>query len=148
MSTDIGCQVCAAGEADSLRKRDRKEVLASLEPGDIFHATSERAPSLICLVTGVSAESIFARNVTSQANMTFDRTTGAGLLMGEDIDCTIASCAPLPAVHHNAIISLDRRYRLLGLDYPDAIKLDEAEKAALLFIPDFYSSYPLAAASD
>jgi hypothetical protein len=45
--------------------KDRKTLLGKLAVGDVFHAESPKAPSLICLVVSVTETMIQARTVTS-----------------------------------------------------------------------------------
>jgi len=91
--------------------RDRKDQLARLVVGDIFHAkpSSPEGASLICLVVSVTESTIHARTVTHQMQTEFDRQTGEGVWGDDRIPCTIDSTAPLPVEIHNVMLGLDRK---------------------------------------
>lgn len=55
--------------------------------------------------------------------------------------CTIDSMEPLPVDIHNVILGLDRKLRLVR--DVERLKLNGAEKQALIFIDSYYSSNPL-----
>ena len=120
---------------------ERADAIEKLTVGDIFHAESPNGASLICLVTSVTKATILARTVTTQRNYEFDRQTGIAESGAERVPCTIDSVARLPAAMHDALLELDRRYRL-GSD-PDRFRLLEAEKRALVFVSSFYPENPL-----
>ena len=58
---------------------DRETALRSLTVGDVFHARSPNRASLVCLVTSVSDSTIYARRITTQDELEFDRQTGTKL---------------------------------------------------------------------
>ena len=87
--------------------RDRKDQLARLVVGDIFHANTPVGASLICLVVSVTESTIHARTVTTQMQTEFDRQTGEGVWGDDRIPCTIDSTAPLPVEVHNVLLGLD-----------------------------------------
>jgi len=113
---------------------ERERVLGNLTSGDIFHAEGPEFPSLICIVVSVSENQIEARTVTNQAVFHFDRRTGVS--MRRTSTCTIDSVIPLPIDIHNALLGLDRKFRLEHR--PDRHKLTDEEKEALIFVADFY----------
>ena len=123
--------------------RDRKDQLARLVVGDIFHAhpSSPEGASLICLVVSVTESTIHARTVTTQMQTEFDRQTGEGVWGDDRIPCTIDSTAPLPVEVHNVLLGLDRRSRLERI--PERFKLTDAENRALSFLTAHYASDPL-----
>jgi hypothetical protein len=124
---------------------DRKTLLARLAVGDIFHAVSPSAPSMICLITAMSEGTFEARTVTHQFHFTFDRQTGKGVPHREDprfdFECTIDSVSPLPVDIHNTLLGLDRKMRLAHDS--ESFKLDGAERQALIFVGRFYPEHPL-----
>jgi hypothetical protein len=123
--------------------RDRKDQLARLVVGDIFHAkpSSPEGASLICLVVSVTESTIHARTVTHQMQTEFDRQTGEGVWGDDRIPCTIDSTAPLPVEIHNVMLGLDRKNRLERL--PERVKPNDAEIQAILFLDAHYASDPL-----
>jgi hypothetical protein len=123
--------------------RDRKDQLARLVVGDIFHAhpSSPEGASLICLVVSVTESTIHARTVTTQMQTEFDRQTGEGVWGDDRIPCTIDSTAPLPVEVHNVMLGIDRKFRLERI--PERFKLNDAEIKAYLFLDAHYSSDPL-----
>jgi hypothetical protein len=118
--------------------KDRKTLLGKLAVGDVFHAESPKAPSLICLVVSVTETMILARTVTSGEHFEFDRQTGVAQWVDEATSCTIDSIAPLPVDIHNVILGLDRKFRLE--QDPRRARLSDAEKQALLYVGTHYSS--------
>jgi hypothetical protein len=136
---------------------DREALLRRLVVGDIFHArflpVDQPGPSLICLVTSVTESSIQARTVTTQFVFQFDVKTGEA----ESIDeraflrqkeekavCAIVSIAPLPVDIYNVMLGIDRKFRLESVDRnPERIKLNDAEKQALIFAASHYPENPL-----
>jgi hypothetical protein len=118
--------------------KDRKTLLGNLAVGDVFHAESPKAPNLICLVVSVTETTIQARTVTGGERFEFDRQTGVAQWVDEAVSCTIDSVAPLPVDIHNVILGLDRKLRL----EQDArrISFNDAEKKALIYLDEHYSS--------
>ena len=123
--------------------RDRKDQLARLVVGDIFHAhpSSPEGASLICLVVSVTETTNRATTVTTQMQTEFDRQTGEGVWGDDRVPCTIDSTAPLPVEVHNVMLGLDRKNRLERL--PERVKPNDAEIQALLFLDAHYASDPL-----
>ena len=119
---------------------DRKEVLANLVVGDIFHATSAKHSRLICLVTAVTDTVIHARTMTTQFLLKVDRQTGKGEVKGvtATIPCTIDSVTPLPVDIHSIMLGLDRKSRLERNEERE--KLTQDEIRALLFLDAHYES--------
>ena len=115
---------------------DRDGALRNLVVADIFHAESPNGASLICLVTEIDETTIYARTVTTQRQYFFDRRTGLGGAGGDQVVCAIDSIEPLPVEIHNAILGIDRKFRL-NFD-PKKLKLNDAEKKALIFVDEFY----------
>ncbi|AMM12941.1 hypothetical protein AX768_01235 [Burkholderia sp. PAMC 28687] len=136
---------------------DREGLLRSLVVGDIFHASfpSENpgGPSLVCLAEVVTDTSVQARTVTTQYRFRFSLKTGEAESIdeamlavrgGEEVVCTIDSVAPLPVDIHNVILGLDRKSRLERFDRnPERVKLNDAEKKAIMFISSYYPANPL-----
>ena len=58
---------------------DRETALRSLAMGDIFHGRSPNGASLVCLITSVNDSTIYARRITTQDDLKFDRRTGIEL---------------------------------------------------------------------
>jgi hypothetical protein len=84
-----------------MAENDCAAKLARLTVGDIFHARSANAPSLICLVTSTTATTIEARSVTMQIAIEFDRSTGVGKATDDLQESLIDSITPLPVDIHN-----------------------------------------------
>ena len=120
---------------------EREKALEKLTVGDIFHAESPSGASLICLVTSVTKDIIEARTVTTQLDFRFDRRTGVAKWGDKQVPCTVDSVAPLPAEVHDVMLEMDRKYRFE--QDPEKLKLNAAEKRALLFIGPYYASNPL-----
>ena len=118
--------------------RDHKALLGNLAVGDIFHADSPNGASLICLVVSVTESTIHARTVTTQTQLEFDRQTGVAVWGDDQVPCTIDSTAPLPLEVHNVMLGIDSKFRLEW--NPERLKLNDAEKQALLFVDAHYSS--------
>lgn len=120
---------------------DRKAALVNLAIGDIFHAESPNGASLICLVTSLTDTSIRARTVTTQLCLQFDRRTGIAEWGDQSVPCTIDSVAPLPADIHDIILGIDVKFR--SEHETEQLKLNDAEKRALLYVDSHYSSNQL-----
>lgn len=140
------CDACAGRLPD--RIRDRGQLQLNLAVGDIFHAVSSKAPSLVLLVVAVTDTKIDARNICTQDRLSFDRASGiAGgtderlLETDQPVTCTIDSVARLPVDMHNVLIGLDRRFRLEH-DW-ERIKLTDAEVRALSYVQRHYAANPL-----
>lgn len=119
---------------------DRETALNNLAVGDIFHAESPSAPSMICLVMAVTETRIKVRTVTHQLHLEFDRRTGVAEWASDErvLGAVVNSVAPLPVDIHNVMLGLDRKMRLE--QDPERIKLNDAEKRALVFVGSHYSS--------
>src|SRR5262249_502900 len=111
---------------------DRKTALDNLTVGGIFHAESPNGTSLICLIIAVTRTTIQARTVTTQKHLEFDRQTGVAEWGDEAVLSTVDSVAPLPVDIHNVILRIDRKFSLE--QEPERLKLNDAEKRALLFV--------------
>jgi hypothetical protein len=120
---------------------DRKTLLGRLAAGDIFHAEGPKAPSLIFLVVFVTETMIQSRTVTSGDCFESDRQTGVAQWDDEAALCTIDSVAPLPVDIHNEILGLDRKLRLE--QDTRRVRLNDAERQALIFVDRYYSANPL-----
>ena len=120
---------------------DRETSLRKLAVGDIFHGGCPDGGVLICLVTSVTKTTIRARSVPTQKNYQFDRRTGIEEDKDASVACAIDSIEPLPVDIHNVILGLDRKFRLVR--DVERLKLNDAEKQALIFIDSYYSSYSL-----
>jgi hypothetical protein len=116
---------------------DRRTALANLVVGDIFHARSPNGASLICLVLSVTETAIQARTVTTQRHLEFDRITGVAELRDGPTLCTIDSTAPLPVEIHNIMLGIDQKFRLE--QDPRRLRLNDAEKRALIYIDSYYA---------
>jgi hypothetical protein len=115
--------------------------LSKLTTGDIFHAHSANAPSLICLVTSTTATTIHARTVTTQLVLEFDRSTGVGKPTDDLLESHIDSITPLPVDIYNVMLGIDRKFRL-ETDV-ERFRLTDAEKRALIYVDSHYESHPL-----
>ena len=117
---------------------DRGAALNDLTVGDVFHAESPNGASLICLVMAVTKTTIQARTVTTQTHLEFDRQTGIAEWGDERVPCVVDSVAPLPVDIHNVMLGIDRKFRLE--QDSERLKLNDAEKRALIFVESHYSS--------
>jgi hypothetical protein len=120
---------------------DQQTKIGRLTVGDIFHASSSKGTSLICLTVAVTATTIRARRVTTQENLEFDRQTGVERC-DDGAASKIDSVAPLPPDVFNIILGIDRKYRLL--QDPKQAKLTDAEIKVLgTYVGPHYASNPL-----
>jgi hypothetical protein len=131
---------------------DRNTCLRNLSVGDIFHAEYPNGASCICLVSSVEGMTIYAKRVTTQENLSFNRATGVEDVHPGQPQATIDSVAPLPPDIHNTFLEMNRKYEtLMSMDEASRFqdlerhKLSEAEKKALNFIHSHYASNPLPA---
>jgi hypothetical protein len=125
----------------------RENTIRQLGIGDIFHGRSSNGAGLICLVTELDDDTIYARRITSQDDVQFDRSTGLKKWGGQGtIDCV----TPFPPEIHSVLVELDRKYqkfddmRRKGVE-PDAslYKLTPAEVQAFLSIDDHVLANPI-----
>lgn len=130
---------------------DRETGLANLSVGDIFHAEYPNGASCICLVISVGETNIYARRVTTQENLLFNRQTGIEEVAAEQPQAVIDSVAALPPDVHNTLLEMNKKYEtLMAMDAAsrfedlDRHKLSGAERRALSFVYDHYPSNPLA----
>jgi hypothetical protein len=120
----------------------REELLSRLEIGDVFYAVSEgNGAQAICLVRSLDEDVVTSRRITTQECCKFDRRTGKafGDVFSQGM---IRSVEPLPPEILTTFLEMDRQYRLGHRD-DDSIKLSASQKAALLFIEDHYTRYPI-----
>jgi hypothetical protein len=115
------------------------DKLSHIKVGDIIHGGYRDTGSAICLVTSLTEDAIFARTVTTQWDLVFDRRTGTAVL-GASV-CRLDSIAPLPIDIYDALLDIDRKYRLLNA--PEGSRLLDHEKRALIFVADSYPANPL-----
>jgi len=128
----------------SLVMSDRETALRDVAICDIFHARSPNGASLICLTTSITENTIFARRITSQEDLEFDRRSGMERATVQSrIDCV----APFPLDIHQTFLELDRKTSFFedmarrGIEpEPAAYKLTEAQKRGLLFIDQHLSA--------
>ena len=127
-------------------KTSRTQLLQRLKVGDIFHATSETAPIILCVVTMVDGQHIYSRRLTGQCIFIFHQITG--FLYDRDVQnsgersgsCMITSVEPLPLEIHNTLIHFDRKCRLMN---GETQPVTEQEKVAMQFTDNHYTSNPL-----
>src|ERR1700744_2058515 len=129
---------------------DRKTGLSNLSVGDIFHAEYPNGASCICLVLSVDKTTIYARRVTTQQSLAFDRKTGIEDVAADQPQAVIDSIAPLPPEMHNTFLEMNKKYEtLMAMDEASRFedlerhKLSESEKRALSFVYTHYPSNPL-----
>jgi hypothetical protein len=130
--------------AESLDSRgsseSHKAALASLSVGEICHAAALSDASVILLVTKTDVGRIFARRVTTQQEVVFDRITGQAVEPQDAAGAVWIDCLePLPETHLNALTDLDHRYRFGSGDA--RFRLTEAEQSALLFVDDHVAAH-------
>jgi hypothetical protein len=102
--------------------------------GDFLHAEYPTGAKAICLTLEVTANRIWARDITRQEKLEFDRRTGVSMSKTGDVECSIYSTEPLPPELHEALVGLDRKYRSGRVPTEEESKLTPAEKKALIFI--------------
>jgi len=118
----------------------RKQVLDAIKQGDVIYGIAAGGQEKLMLVYKTTPDTIYARHVTTQTRVEFDRGGRSKRCDGGG-SCTIVSVAPLPAEEHDIVLGLDRKMReateLTGL------KLSKAEIRMLLMKTEFYQSRPL-----
>jgi hypothetical protein len=127
--------------------KNRETALRSLAVGDMFHGRSPNGASLICLVTSVSDNIIYARRITTQDDLQFDRRSGIELSeVRSRIDCV----APFPADLYGVFLELDRKGQVNANMLRNGIKpsldqyrLTPEERRALLVIDEHISANPI-----
>ena len=126
---------------------DRNTCLANLSVGDIFHAEYPNGASCICLVLSVNQTTIYARRVTTQQTLSFNRQTGVEEAAADQPQAVIDSVAPLPPEVRNTFLEMNKKYEtLMSMDETSRFadleqhKLSDAEKKALIFVYSHYSS--------
>jgi hypothetical protein len=88
----------------------REVALRRIAVGDLFHGRPrEGTASVICLALQVREKTIFARRITTQSVLEFDRSTG--IEIDDSNPVIINSVAPLPDVIRDILLGLDRKYR-------------------------------------
>ena len=119
---------------------DRNTALRGLGVGDIFHGRSPNGASLICLVTAITETAIYARRITTQEDIQFDRNSGIEL---GDVPSKIDCVVPFPPDIYDVFVEMDRKGRVLAEMFRSGIepgldkyKLTPAEHRALLFVDD------------
>ena len=127
---------------------NRETLICNLDVGDIFHAEYPNGASCVCRVLSLNDATIYARRMTTQENLEFDRHTGIERVNDGQAQAVMNSVAPLPPEIRNVFLGIERKYRQIkpeDWDNPDLerFKLTEAEKKALLFVGPHYSSNPL-----
>ncbi|GLR88021.1 hypothetical protein [Bradyrhizobium iriomotense] len=123
---------------------NRRELIARLGPGDLFHAAFPNGAVRICIVTSIEDAGLFAKSITTQEAYSFDRMTGAGAPAKDGAVCTIDSIHPLPTEIRCCLREIDQRNATRrGLD---ALRLSDAEQRALLDAGSLFEKHPLPAA--
>jgi hypothetical protein len=122
---------------------NREAILARIDTGDIFHATSPNGASLICLALEVTDTMIVSQTVTSVYDLNFDRRTGKAErdFHGESVVCIIDSVAALPNDFKKTLIAVHRAYS--SKDESGVSKLRDAEHRALVFAAQYFRAHPL-----
>lgn len=134
---------------------DRETALRNLVVGDIFHARGPQiahahgtsSASLVCIVTAVDDETIYARRIHTQDDVRFDRTTGFRMPSARTrIDCV----TPFPPDIHNIFLEVDRKHRELavltrqGVELTlDQTRMTDDEKRANLSINQHVAANPI-----
>ena len=126
---------------------DRERKLRKLAAGNVFHGRSPNRASLVCVVTAVDENTIYARRIHTQESLQFDRKTGierGGV--PSKIDCV----APLPSDIHNLFVEMDQKYQGLyemvrnGTEFDwERCKLTPDEKRADSFLDEHIAANPL-----
>ena len=126
---------------------EREKALQRLAVGDMFHGRSPNGASLICLVTSVTENTIYARRITTQDDRRFDRQTGMSL---DDVHSRIDCAAPFPPDLYDVFLELDRKGQVHAAMLRNGIRpgldqyrLTPEEKRALLVIDDHIAANPI-----
>jgi hypothetical protein len=118
----------------------RAQSLAAVKQGDIVYAIAAGGQEKLMLVYRATRDTIFARHVTTQTKVEFDRDGHSKRCDGGG-GCEIVSVAPLPPPEHEAALGLDRKMR--RAKRPDEFKLSQGEIQLLTMKTDYYRSRPL-----
>src|SRR4026209_455313 len=87
---------------------EREAALRKIAVGDIFHASVPSGGSYPCPAPQVRENAIFARRMSTQEVLWFDRATG---VEQDSPDIVIDSVAPLPDDIREIMLSIDRLFR-------------------------------------
>jgi hypothetical protein len=109
-------------------------VLDKVGVGDFLHAEYPNGAKAICLTLEVTTNRIWARDITRQEKLEFDRRTGVSISKAGDVECSIFSTEPLPPELHEALVGLDRKYGSGRVPTEEESKLTPAEFKALILI--------------
>lgn len=109
-------------------------ALDEVDIGDFLHAEYSNGAKAICLTLKVMASRIWARDITRQENLEFDRQTGVSISIRGGAQCSIYSTELLPPELHEALVGLDWKYGSGRVPTEEESKLTLAEKKALIFI--------------
>ena len=109
-------------------------ALHELRVGDFLHAAFSGGGTVVALTLDVTATTIRVRDICRQEEMEFDRDTGEARRAGLAIPCRVYSTEQMPAEHHEALLGLDRKYRLGRALTEEESKLTPAEKKALILV--------------
>jgi hypothetical protein len=118
----------------------RKRALDAIQVGDVIFGVGASGDGKLMLVYKADDRSIFARHVTTQTWVQFDRE-GKSRLIPTGGSCTIASTAQLPSDMHQVALGLDRKMRT-AKQLSD-LRLSKVEKTLLLTFDDFFKARPL-----
>ena len=114
------------------------KAIKDIRAGGIFYAEAADGSRLVCLATSVERTTIYAKSITTQIYITFNRQTGEGTWGNFDpIPCYIKSVTPLPKDVRDVILELESKYN--HKQTSENYQLSEEEQKALLFLYPFYS---------
>lgn len=120
----------------------RNQALDAIEAGDVIFGIAAGGQEKILLVYKADETHVFARHITTQTKVKFDRN-GNSQRTWDGGSCTIVSTAALSTDDYETAIGLDQKMRT-AKELTD-LRLSEAEIRLLLTIPDYFKARPLPA---
>lgn len=118
----------------------RDHILDAIKQGDVIYGIAAGGQEKLMLVYKTTPSAIFARHVTTQTTVEFDRDGRSRRCEGGG-SCTIVSAAPLPAEQYDVVLGLDRKMQ--EAKEPSDFRLTKSEVQLLLTKGDFFLSHPL-----
>ena len=88
----------------------KEQVLSAIKVGDVIYGVAAGGQEKLMLVYRTTPDTIYARHVTTQTKVEFDRDGRSKRCEGGG-SCTVVSVAPLPAEEHDVVLGLDCKMR-------------------------------------
>ena len=115
-------------------KSSKLRMLKAIGQGDVVFGLDGAGREKLLLVYKATKATIFARHVTSQAEIRFRRDGNSKKIKGGG-HCTIVSTRPLPPHEYGVVLGLDRKMRLGQV--PDGAILTKDEIRVILKSGDY-----------